>query len=99
MALRFVLRGTCAATLFAMAGLALASGSESFGSAQTGDTQAYNMGKSVYAEKLSCSACPLAGKKLDSAVAKEILNGKVTVALNDEEKAALSTYLKRRFSI
>jgi hypothetical protein len=99
MALRLVSRGTCAATLFALASVALASGSESFGSAQTGDTQAYNMGKGVYAEKLACSTCPLAGKKLDSAVAKEILNGKVTAALNEEEKAALSTYLKRRFSI
>jgi hypothetical protein len=99
MVLRLVLRGACAAGLFALAGLVFASGSESFGSAQTSDTRNYHLGKSIYAEKFACRTCPLTEKVLDQAVAKDILNGKIKVALKEEEKAALFMYLKRRFNI
>jgi hypothetical protein len=99
MVLRLVSRGVGAASLFALAGLAIASGSESFGSAQTSDTRNYHLGKSIYAEKFACRTCPLSEKVLDPAVAKDILSGKIKATLSQEEKTALSIYLKRRFNI
>ena len=81
------------------AGTALASGSDGGGSPQTGDTAAYNMGKSVYATKLACSACPMAGKSLDATLAKQLLASKPAVALSAEEEKALGVYLKRRFKL
>jgi hypothetical protein len=90
----------CAAVLMALAGgLASASGSDGGGSSETGDTAAYNMGKSVYASKLACSGCPMAGKSLDMAMAKQLLASKPAVALSAEEERALSVYLKRRFKL
>ena len=63
---------TAAAALLAMSALfgasAFASGSDAAGGAETGDTQAYNLGKGVYAQKLACKSCPLAGKNLDAAI-------------------------------
>ncbi len=78
---------------------AFASGSDGGGSAETGDTAAYNMGKSVYAAKFACSSCPLAGKRLDAAMAKEILAKKPEVSMSAEEMQALTVYLKRRFEL
>lgn len=78
---------------------ALASGSESFSNAPNNDTRLYNMGKGVFANKFACSSCPLAGKSLDAAVAREVLGGQPRVSLSTDEARALSTYLKRRFSI
>ncbi len=77
----------------------LASGSESIGGGQTSDTALYNAGKGVYADKYSCSSCPLASKSLNASLAKEVLNGTPKVQLSAEEQAAVSMYLKRRFKI
>lgn len=79
------------------AGLALASGTDGGGSAETGDAAAYNMGKSVYATKLACSGCPMAAKSLDSAMARDLLANKAAANLSAEESQALEVYLKRRF--
>lgn len=87
------------AVLALAAGLALASGSDAGGSAETGDTATYNMGKSVYARKLACMGCPMVGKSLDATLAKQLLSSKSPVALSADEEAALGAYLKRRFKL
>lgn len=79
--------------------LSYASGSEAGGGAETGDAHAYNMGKGVYAQKLACKTCPLAGKTLDGAMARELLSGSSVVPLDDMEKEALTVYLSRRFKL
>jgi hypothetical protein len=86
------------ALLLSSAG-AFASGSESIAGGQTSDAALYNAGKGVYADKFACSACPLASKPLNSAVAKDVLNGTPKVQLSADEQAAVSVYLKRRFKI
>ena len=78
---------------------AFASGSDAGGGAETGDAQAYNVGKGVYAQKLGCKSCPLAGKSLDAAMAGGLLKGKETYALSADEQQALATYLKLRFKL
>jgi hypothetical protein len=79
------------------AGAAFASGSDGAGSAQTGDAAAYNIGKGVYATRLACADCPLAGKSLDESIARDLLAGKPEVTLSADESAALKVYLSRRF--
>ena len=76
-----------------------ASGSDAAGGAETGDAQAYNIGKGVYAQKLACKSCPLAGKSLDSAMARDLVAGKGTTGLSAEERQALAVYLSRRFKL
>jgi hypothetical protein len=88
-----------AALIAGLSGAAFASGSEGFSSGQNNDTRLYNAGKGVYAEKFSCSSCPLAGKPLNAAVAKEVLGGTPKVQLSGEEQDAVMVYLKRRFKI
>lgn len=89
-----------AATALALAaGMALASGSDGGASAETGDAALYNMGKSVYAAKMACSGCPMAGKSLDAAMARDLMAKKPAVSLSAEESAALNVYLKRRFKL
>lgn len=88
-----------AATWALAAGVALASGSDGGGSAGTGDSALYNSGKGVYAAKLACGGCPLAGKTLDATLAREVLAKKVSVSLSEQESAALTVYLKRRFKL
>ncbi|WP_085315343.1 hypothetical protein [Derxia lacustris] len=78
---------------------ARASGSDAGGGAETGDAQAYNLGKSVYASKVACASCPLPGKSLDEATARELLAGKHLPTLADDEANALGVYLKRRFKL
>ena len=94
---------TAAAALLAVSALfgasAFASGSDAAGGAETGDTQAYNAGKGIYAQKLACKSCPLAGKSLDAAMAGGLLKGKETYSLSAEEQQALATYLKLRFKL
>ncbi len=78
---------------------ARASGSEGIGGSQTSEAALYNAGKGVYADKFSCSSCPLASKSLNASVAKEVLSGTPKVQLSAPEQEALSVYLKRRFNI
>jgi hypothetical protein len=94
-----LIRTVLAASVALAANVALASGSDGGGSAETGDAAAYNTGKSVYATKLACSGCPMAGKSLDATAARELLANKGKVALSPEESAALEVYLKRRFKL
>ena len=77
---------TLAAALIWAAGSSFASGSDAGGGAETGDAQLYNIGKGVYAQKLACKSCPLAGKSLDSAMARDLAAGKGTTGLNAEEQ-------------
>lgn len=88
-----------AALLAALPLLATASGSEGVNTGETSDAQLYNVGKSVYAQKLACTNCPLAGKPLNAMVAKEVLAGNQTQGLSADEKSALTAYLKRRFKL
>ena len=93
------LRAATAASFALAAGLALASGSDGGGSAETGDAAAYNAGKGVYAAKLACTGCPMTGKSLDASMARELLTNKRGTALSPEESASLDVYLKRRFKL
>ena len=97
-----LLNGT-AATLLAMSALlgapAFASGSDAGGGAETGDAPSYNVGKGVYAQKLACKSCPLAGKSLDAAMARGLLSGTETYSLSAEEQQALAVYLRLRFKL
>ena len=88
-----------AAALTFAAGSSFASGSDAGGGAETGDAQAYNIGKGVYAQKLACKSCPLAGKTLDSAMARDLGAGMGTTGLSAEEQRALAVYLSRRFKL
>jgi hypothetical protein len=78
---------------------ASASGSEGGPASQSNETALYNKGKGVYADKVGCSGCPLAGKTLDVMLAKDLLAGNPKVALNAAEQEALAVYLKRRFKL
>ena len=97
--IRNTLRAAFAASLTLSAGLALASGSDGGGQAEMGDTAAYNTGKSVFATKLACNGCPMAGKSLDADAARALLANKGSVTLSPQESAALDVYLKRRFKL
>ena len=94
-----LIRAAVAASLSLAAGLALASGSDGGGQAEMGDAAAYNTGKSVFAMKLACSGCPMAGKSLDAAAARALVANKGNVTLTPQESAALDVYLKRRFKL
>ncbi len=97
---RAFLNVTAALVLALSTATASASGNDGGGGAETGDAAAYNAGKSVYANKLGCGGCPLAGKKLDAALAREVLASKPTgVSLSQAEASSLDTYLKRRFKL
>jgi hypothetical protein len=96
---RSTIRVAAAAALALVTGLALASGSDGGGAAETGDAAAYNTGKGVYSVKFSCGTCPMAGKSLDSGSARELLANKKGVSLSAQESAALDVYLKRRFKL
>ena len=91
-----LLIGTLAA---ALSGAAVASGSEGFSPGLSNDTQLYNVGKGVYADKFACSGCPLAGKSLNADLAREVLRGNPKVTLSTTEQDAVMSYLKRRFKI
>ena len=88
-----------ALTLVFAAGPSQASGSDGGGAAETGDAAAYNTGKGVYANKLACSACPLAGKSLNADIARGLLKNQPDAKLSANESAALAVYLKRRFKL
>jgi hypothetical protein len=92
-------RTVLAACMALAASVALASGSDGGGRAETGDAAAYNTGKSVYATKFACSGCPMAGKSLNTDAARALLANKGGVTLTSEESAALDVYLKRRFKL
>ena len=94
-----VMHITLAVALTWAAGSSFASGSDAGSGAETGDAQAYNIGKGVYAQKLACKSCPLAGKTLDSAMARDLVAGKGTTGLSAEEQQALAVYLARRFKL
>jgi Fe-S cluster biogenesis protein NfuA len=81
-------------------GAAFASGVDSVGGGLSGQQQMYNAGKAVYTQKLACSACMMAGKTLDKALAQTLLNDAAkTSNLSDDERSALATYLKLRFKL
>jgi hypothetical protein len=94
-----LIRTVLAASVALAANIALASGSDGGGSAETGDAAAYNTGKSVFATKLACSGCPMAGKSLDADAARALIANKGNVTLSPQESAALDVYLKRRFKL
>lgn len=94
-----LIRIAATASLVLAASSALASGSDGGGNAETGDAAAYNTGKSVFATKLACSGCPMAGKTLDAGAARALLANKGNVTLTPQESAALDLYLKRRFKL
>jgi hypothetical protein len=81
------------------AGPSFASGSDGGGAAETGDAAAYNTGKGVYANKLACSSCPLAGKSVTADIARGLLKNQPDAKLSADESAALAVYLKRRFKL
>lgn len=98
--MKFISFRTLTAVVLACASFTtMASGSDGGGAAETGDAQAYNTGKLVYAQKLACNTCAMAGKTLDMAAAKQLLSGKSVAGLSEDEARALSVYLTRRFKL
>jgi hypothetical protein len=91
-------RAALALTWACTAGFSMASGTDGAAGAETGDTAAYNRGKAVFATKVACPSCPMPGKSLDAALARE-LTAKKPPALNADEARALDVYLKRRFKL
>ncbi len=87
-----------AASLF-VASAANASTAEGGGPAQMGAAAAYNLGKTVFATKLACGTCPMAGKSLDAAMAKQVIANKPNVTMSADESKALDVYLMRRFKL
>lgn len=99
MTLRTIRQIGLALTLPLLASSAFASGSDSFGG-QSGSQAQYNTGKAVFAQKLACTSCPLAGKTLDKMLAQQILSDSAaTSMLSDDERMPLTTYLKTRFKL
>ena len=96
---RDLIKTSIATTLSLAASLAMASGSDGGGSAETGDTAAYNAGKSIYATKLACGSCPMAGQRLDAAAARALLAKPSPATLSAAEAQALQVYLTRRFKL
>lgn len=95
----YVFRATVAAALVFSAGLASASGTDGAASGETGNAAAYNTGKAVYANKLACSTCPLAGQGVSAEIARNLLKNQPDAKLSADESAALAVYLKRRFKL
>ncbi|HAG94383.1 MAG: hypothetical protein CMK83_13525 [Pseudomonadales bacterium] len=91
----------CALILFmSMASsLALASGSDAVGHAQTGDKANYNLGKRVFAVKIACESCSMPGFDLNKSSAQELLQKLPQADLTSREQEAVSVYLKRRFKL
>ena len=94
---KFLLPSAAMAALLLAAAPSWASGSDASGGTLTDDAQAYNVGKGVYAQKLACKGCPMAGKSLDAAMARELMSSTDMPALSAQEKQALAVYLARRF--
>ena len=82
-----------------LTGAVFASGSDGTSSAETGDAAAYNTGKGIFASKLACEGCKMAGKKLDAAQARSLLAEKGNLGLSADESQALAIYLQRRFKL
>ena len=82
-----------------LTGAVYASGSDGTSSAETGDAAAYNTGKGIFASKLACAGCKMAGKKLDAAQARSLLAEKGSLGLSADESQALAIYLQRRFKL
>jgi hypothetical protein len=87
------------ATLAMGVSIALASNNDASAGAETGDAAAYNQGKGVYASKLACTGCTAAGKRLDAALARELLGNKGNLGLSVDDSQALTVYLQRRFKL
>lgn len=99
---KVIVCGAAALTMALSVSAARASGSDAGGGAETGDAAAYNMGKSVYANKFSCAGCSMAGKSLDVPMAKKLLDDKMdkmNAGVTPEERHALEVYLMRRFKL
>ncbi len=79
--------------------LALASGSDAVGHAQTGDKANYNLGKRVFAVKIACDSCSMPGFDLNKSSAQDLLDKLSEANLLEQEQEALSVYLKRRFKL
>ncbi len=82
-----------------IAGAVHASGSDGASGPETSDAAAYNTGKGVFARRLACSGCKMAGKKLDAAEARALLAEKGNLGLSADESQALAVYLQRRFKL
>lgn len=99
MTLRLIGKVGLAIALPLLASTAFASGSDSFGG-QSSEQAQYNTGKAVYAQKLACPSCPLAGKSLDKMLAEQLLSDpSLTAKLANDERAPLATYLRKRFKL
>lgn len=88
-----------AMALMSSSTIALASGSDAVGAAQTGDRAAYALGKRVYATKIACSSCPMSGKSLNKESAMMMMSEGTGANLSSSEQHALEVYLKKRFKL
>jgi hypothetical protein len=82
-----------------LAGVAHASGSDSFPTTSSG-TSMYNTGKQVFSEQLACKGCAFEGKSIDKAIAMQIVSDKkITEKLSTSDRDAVVAYAKKRFRI
>jgi hypothetical protein len=90
---------TSCVTFALVAGLAHASGSDSFPSASS-STSMYNTGKQVFAEQLACKGCAFDGKSIDKNIAMQIVSDKkATEKLSADDRDAVVLYAKKRFKL
>jgi hypothetical protein len=101
-----IVLGLSAASFVLMAGSAFASGSMPSARTPAQNTQgttsnSYEVGKSVYMDKISCGTCPVAAGVQDAAGAKALVMrvDANEFTLTKSEKRSLKTFLKRRFEI
>lgn len=70
------------------------------GRAPTPDYRQYEYGKEIYAVKLGCKTCPLGDQVLDEITARRFLSDEsLWGSLNDKEYAAVSAFLRERFTL
>lgn len=81
--------------------VALASGSISLPSG--GDQQAYNLGKKVVHQKITCETCPMADMELNEMsakkIAKKVASSEGDLGLSAAEGKAAVAYLMKRFDL
>lgn len=64
------------------------------------DYRQYEYGREIYAVKLGCETCPLGGRELDEATAREYLtNSELWDGLEDKEHEAVAVYLRQLFTL
>ncbi len=91
-----------------LAGLVLSwSGAQASGSINLGGggaaQESYHLGKAIFFEQLACANCPLKGgaptAEQAPGVLKQLRSSELGAELSADERAAVETYLQRRYKL